>query len=90
MQTATDPQGAASGSGSQSLNEFSERLHFENLLTNIAARFANLPLERIDAAITDSQRMLCDFLRVDRSILWQFPGGESASGTMSHVHDTFL
>ncbi len=86
MQTATDLQGAASGSQSQ--NEITERVHFETLLTDIAARLVNLPLERIDKAIIDSQRQICDFLGLERSVLWQFIKERPDSVLPSHIHNS--
>ena len=49
--------------------ELEERLRFETLLTDISARFVNLPADQIDGEIEDAQRRICEFLNLDRSSL---------------------
>ena len=91
MQTHTETDRVTSSN--ELKNEMAERLHFETLLTDIAARFVNLPIERIDAAIIESQRRLCDFLGVDRCVLWQFEAEKTSAVLPSHIHiaaDSFL
>lgn len=43
---------------------------FERLVTEVAASFVNLEGDRIDEAIRDAQRRICDALDLDRSILF--------------------
>ena len=47
------------------------RLKFETLLAEISARFVNLPSDRIESEIEDTQRLICEFLEIDRSTVWQ-------------------
>ena len=49
--------------------ELEERLRFEKLLTDISARFVNLPAKQIDGAIEDAQRSIFECLGVDLSSL---------------------
>jgi len=42
--------------------ELGERLRFEKLLTDISARFINLPAKQIDDAIENAQRSICECL----------------------------
>ncbi len=51
--------------------ESKERLSFETLLSDVSARFVNVPSEKLDAEIVDAQRRICDCLGLDASSLWQ-------------------
>jgi hypothetical protein len=55
--------------------ELEERLRFETLLTEISARFVNLPASKVDTEIEDAQRVICECLGLDHSSLWQIFGG---------------
>ena len=46
--------------------EFEEQLQFEMLLTEISARFINLPAEQVESEIQDAQRRICESLHFDR------------------------
>jgi len=61
-----------------------DRLRFETLLSEISARFINLPAGQIDSAIEDAQGRICELLSLDRSTLWQIHAGEP--GTMRLTH----
>jgi transcriptional regulator with GAF, ATPase, and Fis domain len=55
-----------------------ERLQFERLLSEVSARFVNVPLERVDSEIEKSLRQILDFFKVDRCALIRLlPGKES-------------
>lgn len=75
-------------SGGRSQSETEEQLHFEALLIDITAQFANLSADRIDAAIADAQRCICDFLKLDRSVIWQMLKENPGKLVLSHIHDT--
>jgi transcriptional regulator with GAF, ATPase, and Fis domain len=51
--------------------EIEDRLRFERLVADLAARFVNLRADEVDAAIEDSQRQLVEALDLDRSALFQ-------------------
>ena len=53
-------------------HELEERLRFETLLTEISARYINLPVDRIDIGIEEDQRRICECLGLDMSALWQW------------------
>ncbi len=67
-------------------NGLEERLRFETLLTDISARFVNLPADRIDAEIEDAQRLICECLALDLSSLWQWSGDAPHSLVLTHLH----
>ncbi len=48
-----------------------ERLRFEQLLSNLSAKFVNLPAHRVDAEISSGLQEIAVFLNVDRAILWE-------------------
>jgi PAS domain S-box-containing protein len=49
-----------------------ERLTFERMISNIAARFVGLPPGQMGEIIIDSLRQIVETLDLDRSALWQF------------------
>ena len=53
-----------------------ERLHFEQLLTDLSAKFINQPPDQIDSVIDDSLKRLLETLGHDRSALGQFSQNE--------------
>ena len=63
-----------------------ERLRFETLLSEISARFVNLPADRMDSEIEDAQRRICEILDLDRSTLLQVFEGESPTLLLTHWH----
>jgi len=58
-----------------------ERVNFERVVSDLAARFVNLSPDQVDAAIVDSQRRIVEALDLDRCTLWQLQGEE-----MVHTH----
>jgi formate hydrogenlyase transcriptional activator len=63
-----------------------ERLKFETALAEISARFVNLPADRIDDEIRDSQRRVCELFDFDRSTLWQTSDREPGIFLLTHLH----
>jgi transcriptional regulator with GAF, ATPase, and Fis domain len=53
-----------------------ERLRFEQLVADLAARFVNIPPNEVDGAIIDTQRQIVDTLDLDRSALFQINGDD--------------
>lgn len=51
--------------------ELEERLQFEILLTELLARFVNIPDEQVDGAIQNAQQRICEALGLDRSVLYE-------------------
>ena len=66
--------------------QLERRLMFETLLSEISANFINLPAERIDEVILDSQRRVCEQLSLDFSALWQLSLEDRRFLYMTHVH----
>ena len=52
------------------------RPRFESLLSDLTARFANLPPARVGGEITTALRQICEGLQLDRSTLWEFPASD--------------
>ena len=46
-----------------------ERLRFERLLSDLSARFVNIPPDRVDSEIEDGLRQILEFFQVDRCAL---------------------
>jgi formate hydrogenlyase transcriptional activator len=70
-------------------NEVVKHLRFERLLTDITASFVNLPIEQIDILIKQAQQRICNFLELDRSVLWQIIEEEAGKIMLSHVYNPF-
>jgi formate hydrogenlyase transcriptional activator len=57
---------------------------FEDLLTELSARFVNLPADRVDAEIEAAQRLFCERLGLGRSLLWQFSDSDRTRLYLTH------
>jgi len=64
----------------------SDRLQFETLLSNLSARFINVPAEKVDFEIEDAQRRVCECLGLDVCTLWQWSGGNPGVVTLTHYY----
>ena len=62
-----------------------ERLKFETLLAQISARFVNLPSDQIESEIEDTQRLICEFLEIDRSTVWQVSQEDPDKLLLTHL-----
>jgi PAS domain S-box-containing protein len=61
-----------------------ERLQFEHLLSDLSARFVNMPPDQVDAKIEDGLRRIVEFFQVDRcELLRLLPG--MASWQITHI-----
>ena len=58
------------GPGGDEQTVVHDSVQFERLVTEVSASFVNLEGDRIDEAIRDAQRRICDALDLDRSILF--------------------
>jgi hypothetical protein len=67
-------------------HKLEDRLRFEALLTEISARFVNLPADRIDGEIEDAQRRICQSLGLDLSSLWQWSDEAPRFMTVTHLY----
>ena len=65
-----------------------ERLRFETLLTEISARFVNLPADRLDSEVEDALRLICQFLDLDLAVLWQCSHETRDVFSPTHVYST--
>ncbi len=63
-----------------------ERLRFESLISDLSARFVNLPAAQIDGEIEGAQRHICEFLDLDRSALFQLSEEEPGVMLLTHFH----
>jgi PAS domain S-box-containing protein len=62
-----------------------EQLAFEMLLTEISARFVNLPAERVEDEIKDGLSRICSSLHFDRGSMWQISEPERAAASLTHL-----
>jgi len=67
--------------------ELEAQLRFETLLSDISARFVNLPLSDLDREIRNAQCRICEALDLDRSTLWQLSGPERGTLSLTHIYD---
>jgi len=67
-------------------DDLETRLRFEVLLADLSAGFVNLPPERVDGAVLDAQRRICECFDLDRSSLWQALGPEPEPWLLTHFH----
>ncbi|MCU0290441.1 MAG: sigma 54-interacting transcriptional regulator [Thermoanaerobaculaceae bacterium] len=63
-----------------------EQLRFETLLSDLSSQLVNLPADRLDGAIVDAQRQVCECLGFDMSGLWQGQPDSSGSYTLTHLY----
>jgi two-component system sensor kinase FixL len=61
-----------------------EQLKFDAFLSNLSARFINLPVDQLDAAIEDAQRNICESLNLDVCTLWQLSPANPDSLFLTH------
>jgi PAS domain S-box-containing protein len=66
--------------------ELQERLRFEALAAELAARFVNLPAEKVDGAIEDAQLRICTELGLDRAALYQYFERGPDAMLLTHLH----
>ena len=66
--------------------ELKKRLRFEELLSAISTEFINLSVEKIDSAIINAQKQICECLGFDISSLWQWTDDRRNSFTLTHLH----
>jgi formate hydrogenlyase transcriptional activator len=59
-------------------------MQFEQLLADLAARFINLPPDKVDTAIEDAQRQICERLGLDISVLWQISPDHPGTIFLTH------
>ena len=63
-----------------------ERLQFETLLSDLSAKFVNVPAEQVDAEIENAQRRICEDLDLDLCTLWVGSGGSASLLTLTHFY----
>ncbi len=66
--------------------ELEAQLRFEKMLSEISSGFINMPADRVNQAIQESQRRVCECLGLDRSTLWLFSKKEAGEFLLTHVH----
>ena len=65
--------------------ELEEQLRFEMLLTEISARFVNLPAEQVESEIQDAQRRISESLQFDRLTMWQISEPNRSDAPLTHL-----
>ncbi len=59
---------------------------FETLLADLSSAFINLPPGTIDRAIDEELGRICEFLRIDLAVLWQWSTTEPRVPSPTHVY----
>lgn len=66
--------------------EGSDSNFFEEILADISAGFINLPAERVDDAIEQAQKRICEFQGYDISTIWQWTQDNSGEMILTHLY----
>ncbi len=61
-------------------------MQFEMLLSEISARFVNLPSEQVESEIQDAQKRICNALNFDRSSMWQISKPNRNDLPLTHMY----
>jgi PAS domain S-box-containing protein len=61
-------------------------LHFERLISDLSARFANVSVDEVDREIEDAQRLVCEHLDIDASSLWQLSADTPGMLILTHLY----
>ncbi len=64
--------------------ELGDGFEFEALIADLSTRFINLPPDEMDREIEDALRRVCEPLRIDLAVLWQW--SDAAPGVISPTH----
>ena len=70
----------------EELRENEKKLSFVTLLSELSARFINLPAEKVDNAIEEAQRLICECLHLEISALWRVLSDRPDTLFMTHHH----
>ncbi|MFT5730481.1 MAG: formate hydrogenlyase transcriptional activator [Desulforhopalus sp.] len=65
-----------------------DNLQFESLLVEISTLFINLAVDQINSKIEHAQRLICEYLDLDRSTLWQFREQEPEILLLTHIYQS--
>jgi formate hydrogenlyase transcriptional activator len=65
---------------------FEEHAPFETLLVELSTRFINLDPKDVDREIEDALRRVCESLRIDYAVLWQWAASASALILPTHAY----
>ena len=82
------PAPSVTGEPSEAFATLEAAVQFERLLADVSARFVNLPADQVDREIEAAQRLVCEALDIDRSVLFQLQDGEPGGFVATHVHQT--
>lgn len=91
MQTGTEKtanrQAAMPAAGADhDCEEMLALLRFETLLSDLSARFVNVPSERVDEVIDDAQRLVCECLGLDLSGFWELDAEDADIMILTHLY----
>ena len=66
--------------------EVEERLRFEILLADLSSRFVNLPPGEVDREIEGALRGVCEVLKIDNAVLWQWSPQPQGDLVLTHAY----
>jgi PAS domain S-box-containing protein len=61
---------------------------FHDLLVDVSTRLINLPVDQVDAAVEDTQRLICRHLQLDCSTLWQLSDDAPDFVLLTHAYQS--
>lgn len=67
-------------------SQLRENLQFETILSDISAHFVNLQPNEVDCGIEDTQRLVCECLGLDMSVLWQREAANPDAFVLTHIY----
>jgi PAS domain S-box-containing protein len=70
----------------RSTDRLESRLEFETLISDLSSRFINLPSGDVDREIEGALRRICEFLRLELAVLWQWSLTEPAIIAPTHSY----
>jgi PAS domain S-box-containing protein len=69
-----------------SAEQLGSPFEFERLISELSSRFINLPPAEVDREIEDALRRVCDLLRIDFAVLWQWSAVDKEGITPTHAY----
>jgi hypothetical protein len=87
LHRASAPKEQDSMTPEDNLNmEFEARLRFETLIADLSSKFVRAPASVVDREIMDAERLICEFLGLDISALWQWSDEPPGFFTLTHYY----
>ena len=63
-----------------------DSLEFETLIADISSGLIDLPPDEVDGAVKDALRRVCELLKIDLALLWQWSSADPTVLTVTHIY----